>query len=110
MAKQIIILRVAPITPDQINVQFAMWFPVTAGVKFPQGSGSVWTEASAAESAAIQAGDVVEITESLSLPAGLAPPAVKAALQQHYQNRLAQFRQPGQFYGAFFDSLTGWSA
>lgn len=110
MAKQIIALQQSSNGTD-VSYQVAFWFPITSGAQ-TQTAGSAWTGASAAENQAIQNGSVKEEIVGYTFPVGTPATAIKAILQQAWTERNAQINGvgPNQFYGVFFDSVTGWSA
>ena len=109
MAKQIIILGVTT-TPLLNSINCVFWYPISSSAKAVSGI-SVWPGASAAENQAIQAGSVLEETQSFQFPVGFTPASIKAFLLQYWANRNAQLAGvgPGQFANVFEDSITGWS-
>jgi hypothetical protein len=110
MAKQIVVLGAAQ-NSLWTNVIVATWFPITSGAKTVT-TGSVWGLASAGENAAIQAGTVLEESNSFQFPTNLPVANVKAFLLQYWNNRNAQINGigPGLYQNVFDDSITGWSA
>jgi len=116
MAKEIIALRVRPGSGStNIDVTWLFWLAVPAGqeIALPVGAASVWPGASAAENAAIQAGQVIEEQHGAQWPAGTPAATIKAALVSAFTARQAIVNgqpNPNQYFGVFFDSVTGWSA
>lgn len=115
MGKQIIVLDTNPAAGGAVLVRCAMWFAVTAGKEWPlgSGSGSAFSNASAAEVQAIQTGQVVEEVKNFEFPSTTTVPTIKASLVNSYASRNAFLAtQPfkGQYYGVFYDSSNTWSA
>jgi hypothetical protein len=115
MAKKLVVLSQTTNGIMQ-NYSVAFWFPITSTPR-PQTNGSVWiasgtsTGASAAESAAIQAGTVVEEVQAFSFPVGLVTSAIQSYLVQFWTNRNVQINGVGgnQYFGTSFDGVT-WSS
>jgi len=112
MAKEVIILEVNTNTPNQMAVHYLLWLTSTKPVPRPNFN-SQWTGASAGETSALQAGTVVEESYSVTFPQSFGTGNIKTFVQDHYNDRQAYFTsqtQPGQYYGVYYDSSTGWSA
>jgi hypothetical protein len=108
--KQIIVLpKQTSGATDVLTVAF--WYPISSGMQ-PQSSGSQWTGASAAENSAIQAGTVKEEVEAFSFPVNSAPATMKDVLNKRWAVRNGELNGigPNQYFGIFFDSVSGWSA
>jgi hypothetical protein len=115
MAKEIIILRVTTGPGGDTNVGLAAWFAVAAGREIPptRTVTSAWPDASAAEVAAIQAGQVIEEVYSFQYPVTFTKAQIQTDLVSKWNARAAQIAarpNPNQFFGVFFDSVSGWSA
>ena len=110
MAKQIIVLNQSS-NGTSVNYSVALWYPITAGVT-PTTLGSQWSGASTAENNAILAGTVIEEIGSHSFPVGVSTSAIKAVFNQMWTDRNTQINGigPNQYFGVFFDSVSGWSA
>jgi hypothetical protein len=115
MAKQVIVLESNPADGGFINIRAAMWYPVTAGqeVPIPTLTKSAWAAASAQEVSDLQAGRVIEEVNAYKFPNSYSTATIKTELQSIYNARkayLATVPFQGQYYGVFWDSVTGWSA
>lgn len=110
MAKQIIVMITEQSGID-LNVQVALWYPVTSGMK-PGASASQWSGASAAENSAIQAGTVIEEIKWFWFPAGIDTTTIKNTVAKHYANKngIQNGVGPNIWFGVYDDSATGWSA
>ena len=108
-AKKVIILSVLP-SVSGIQVSALCWITTVAGITVS--SGSAWSGASAAEVAAINAGNVQEKALTPIYGNG----TTKASIQTDLQNQCSTLQstltnaavQPGQFTGGYFDGA-GWS-
>lgn len=107
MAKQVIVLSQAS-NGITTTYQVAFWYPATTGIA-TQANGSVWSGALTTESAAIQAGTVLEEVEEFTFPTGTAGANIEAYLLQHWTNRNAQIGGvgPHQYYGSYYDPAAG---
>jgi hypothetical protein len=115
MAKQIIIQRVAKGPGGDLDIQYLFWLAVPTGQEIPLAATvtSAWTGASALENTALQNGTVIEEAHETQVPTGTTKAAIENGLLNHFNNRQAQLnarQNPNQYYGVFFDSVTGWSA
>lgn len=109
--KQIVILEVNTNVPNMLNVHYLMWLPVTKPIPKPSFS-SAWTGASGAETAALQAGTIVEENYNEQFGASEATSVIKAHLLAKWNDRNAYFQSqaaPGQFFGVYYDGSTLWS-
>lgn len=114
MAKQIIVIEVVP--DDGRNViRYVAWFgpyPVNRRVPRPDVSASFYSGATAAEIDQIKSGEIVEEVRDIRLPASYTATEVRIAVLKDYQDRAAWLAaQPFrlQYFGTYFDSVTGWN-
>lgn len=114
MAKQIIVLVTGKGPGGDTLVNWLFWLAVAAGRELPlPGAVSAWTGASVAENAAIAAGTVIEVAHAAQYPANFTKSQIEAKLSAQFtteQAALTAAPNPMQFFGVFFDSVTGWSA
>ncbi len=113
MAKQVIVLDTNASDGGFISIRVALWFPMTNPIVQSGTLDSVWPGRSQAEVDALRAGTVKEEVRIFQFPIATAGAVIKSALQADYTARAAFLAaQPpvGQFFGVFFDSVTGWSA
>lgn len=114
MAKEVVVLRTFLGPGGDRNVNFLLWLSVPAGSEIPiPGGTSDWAGASAAENTAIANGQILEEVYSTQYPQTMTVAQIKADLVSRYNARQAQVTarpNPNQFYGVFFDSVSGWSA
>jgi hypothetical protein len=115
MAKQAIILTVARGSGGDVDVTWLFWLPVPAGQQIPLTltTVSAWTGATAVDNTAIQNGTVIEEVHEAQFPVSMTKAQIQAAIVAAYNTRTAQFaarQNPNQYFGIFFDSVTGWSA
>jgi hypothetical protein len=112
MAKQVIVLTVSQQDAFTLVVNYLLWLTTTSPVPKPNFN-SVWTGPSSAETAALQAGTTVEFQKTRNFPPTATKSQIEALLQADFtaaQTALTAAIPSGQFYGVFFDSVTGWSA
>lgn len=113
MAKKIIVLDTNSADGGTLNIRCAFWFPLSNPIVQPAGVDSAWPGRSQAEVDALRAGSVKEEVRHIGFPVGTSTAVMKAALEAQWTARaafLATQPSPGQFFGVFFDSATGWSA
>lgn len=112
MSKKIIILEVVPNDVGDQIVTYAMWFypPSANNVPKPNAQSS-WRQASAQDTADIQAGVVIEEVRTASYNTNMTVPEFKTYLEAVYATRAGQINaapNPNAYYGQFFDGST-WS-
>jgi hypothetical protein len=114
-SEQVMVLNIIPAAGGWMTVVLAMWFAVTAGNELPiPNFTSAWKDINAKDPAlltALQAGQIVEITDNLRFPANMSATNVEAFLASAWASVNAARNagpQPGQFYGTYFDG-TAWN-
>lgn len=114
-APQIIILQTNAISQAEVIVSYVLW--ITTQQPCPGSASSVWRSANGSVGAttqqiqAINAGLIVEVVRSKTLPANTTIGALQTLLQNDYslqQNAVATNVQPCAIYGQVFDSV-GWA-
>jgi len=114
MSKQVIITSVRQDIAGLYSVNAIFWLTVAVGQALPKpGLSSLWAQASAAENAEIQSGVTIEEVYNFLLPATLSKAQIESQLGLIFAARQAGFStspKPGQYYGTFLDSISGWSA
>lgn len=110
MARKIIILERLNEPSDQ-DFRYLCWCDVPQGresLYANEKKESVFKDATADETAALQEGRVVEFVDVLSNPAGATRAQIKAKLQAkfaEFQARVTNYN-PGKFYGSSWDGST----
>lgn len=113
MAKKIIVLDTNSSDGGFISIRAALWFPLANPIVQPPSTDSAWPGRSQAEVDALRSGVVREEVRHFVFAVGTSTAVMKAALEADWSARaafLATQPPPGQFFGVFFDSATGWSA
>jgi hypothetical protein len=114
MAKEIIVLDVSTGPGGDLSVNVLAWFAVPVANQAPKpGAASLWRGAAAADTANLQSGAVLEESYNFQFAQGTTKVAIQAYFVNAYNARaavIAALPNPNQFYGVFFDSVTGWSA
>ena len=88
MANQIIVLG-STVNSVMLTVNVVLWYPITSGQKATSGV-SAWPNASTAENAAIQNGNIVEEVNAFQFPVGTSAAVIEAYLLQYWTNRNTQ--------------------
>lgn len=107
-AKQILILDTSAPTSNTWSVNVAFWLTTAQPIKTT--ASSVFTQVTAAENAAIAAGNFIEVRRNYTFATSYPTASVKAEIQADYtsaQATLASSIQPAQYYGIFYNG--GWS-
>jgi hypothetical protein len=107
MANEIIVLG-SSINSLFMSISLVFWYPITTGMA-PVGGTSVWSKASSAENAAIQAGTVLEEQQTFQFPTGFSFANIQTFLLQYWTNRNAQLggQGPGMYANAGYNG-TAW--
>ena len=108
-SKEVITLNVRNEVPGYNSVTFLLWLPTAFPV--PTTASSLWTGASTAENAAIQAGYLIELVKTDDFPVTAAKAQIEGYLQLEFTAALAVLNAsagPGAYYGIYFDG-SGWS-
>jgi hypothetical protein len=106
-AKRIIWLQTQTVSGGY-QVSYLLWLATTQPVSGAKAS--AWPNASAAETAAIVSGLIIEVQRTQFFPAGTSLANAETFMVSDWtaqQNALASSVQPGAFFGNFFDGV-GW--
>lgn len=112
-APRVIVLDVSQPSAAQMNVHYLLWLTTTSGI----GGGSTsWRSVAAsagpttAQSAAVAAGNFIEVNLTNSFPSTLTSAQLQTYMQNDYSTRqaaLASNTQPAAYYGVIYDG-SGW--
>ncbi len=112
MAKDVIVLDIGANQGGFTTVRCCFWLTISNPIAIPNAV-SQWQGASASENAALASGAVREEVYSFQFPTGTSKATIEnnlLALFTARQTWVTAQVSPGQFYGTFHDSSTGWSA
>lgn len=105
--KEVIVISTNTGTSGELGVQCAFWYPVPTGKELAvPGRSSAFDRATADETAALQAGRIIEEGRSYQVPNSYTNLQIEAYLQAMYTAHLAYVNSQiptGQYHGAFWN-------